>query len=95
MIDRANAVADVRARLRKLAPGRGIVLLTYKRDRSLTIVRLDRDGYEIREDGFEKRTHRTDGDGLKRLLKTLLKREFPRSNKIRVQAWEDGMDLPD
>ena len=88
MIDRANAEADIRARLRKLAPGRGIVLLTYKRDRSLTIVRLGEDDYEIREDGFDKHTHRTSGDGFKRLLKTLLKREFPRSNKIRVRAWE-------
>jgi len=90
VIDKANATTEVRARARKLAVGQGIVLLTYKRDRSLTIVRRDEDRYEIREEGFETRTHDTDGAGLKRLLKTLLKREFPRSNKIRVQAVDAG-----
>jgi len=86
VIDKAGALPDLLSRLRKLDAGRGIMLLTYKRDRSVSVTRLAGDHYEVREEGFENATVQTDQAGLKGLLRTLLRREFPRSNKIRVRA---------
>lgn len=84
MIDKANAISVVTSRAAKLTIGTGMDLRTYKRDRSVTITCVAEDVYEVMEDGFEKNRFEVDGKGLKKILKTLMKREFPRSNKIRV-----------
>lgn len=84
MIDKANAIPTITTKLKKLSIGQGLDLRTYKRDRSVMILRVAEDEYEVREDGFEKKRFETDFKGLKKLLKTMMKREFPRSNKIRV-----------
>lgn len=84
MIDKANAISTVMSRAAKLAVGSGMDLRTYKRDRSVVISRVAEDIYEVMEDGFEKNRFEVDEKGLKKILKTLMKREFPRSNKIRV-----------
>ncbi len=86
MLDKAGALPDILSRVKKLPIGNGLDLRTYKRDRSVTVIRLAEDAYEVRENGFEKGVHTIDFKGLKRLLKTLLKREFPRSRKIRLQT---------
>ena len=84
MLDKAAALATVLGRAEKLRTGQGLDLRTYKRDRSVAVVRRGPDTFEIREDGFERKTHVSDLKGLKRLLKKLLKREFPRSRKVRL-----------
>lgn len=84
MLDKAGALPAILGRIRKLPTGSGLDLRTYKRDRSVAVIRLAEDAYEVREDGFEKGVYPTDFKGLKKLLKTLLKREFPRSRKIRL-----------
>lgn len=84
MLDKGSALATVLGRAEKLLVGQGLDLRTYKRDRSVAVVRLGADAYEIREEGFERKTYTSDLKGLKRLLRKLLKREFPRSRKIRL-----------
>lgn len=84
MIDKATAISTVLKRLRKLPVGHVIDLRTYKRDRSVLIRREEEDLFYVREDGFEKNEFRTSIAGMKKLLKTLLKIEFPRSTKIRL-----------
>ena len=84
MLDKGSALAAVLGRAEKLRAGQGLDLRTYKRDRSVAVVRLGADAFEVREDGFEQKTHLSDFKGLKKLLKKLLKREFPRSRKIRL-----------
>lgn len=84
MIDKANAINTVLERTGKLAIGHGLDLRTYKRDRSVVIVRKTADTFTVMQDGFEKTRHESDHKGLRKLLKTLLKAEFPRSNKIRL-----------
>lgn len=85
MLDKSGALPDILSRAKKLPVGDGLELRTYKRDRAVTIVRTGENGYEVREEGFENRTFSSDLKGLKRLVKTLLKREFPRSRKIRLR----------
>jgi hypothetical protein len=84
MIDIASAIPTILTRTRKMSVGQGLDLRTYKRDRSVVIKKIETNTFEIQENGFEKNKFESDQKGLKKLLKTLLKREFPRSNKIRV-----------
>lgn len=84
MIDKATAVQTVYRKLAKLAVGQAIDLRTYKRNRSVVIKRTAEDEYEVVEKGFHEERFSTPLSGMKKLLKTLLKREFPRSTKIRL-----------
>lgn len=84
MIDKANAVNTALERSTKLAPGHAIDLRTFKRDRSVLVVRRDAETFIVVQDGFSKARHRTDAKGLRKLLKSLMKAEFPRSNKVRL-----------
>ncbi|WP_022661332.1 hypothetical protein [Paucidesulfovibrio longus] len=90
MIDKATALEDTLRRLDKLPVGHCLDLRSYKRDRSLLLRRVGPDAFEILEDGFVRERHESDAKGLRRLLKTLLKREFPRSTKLRLYQLGDG-----
>lgn len=92
MIDIAGAVPAILSRLKKLPTGGGLELLTFKRDRGLRIVRLGRDRFEAAEFGFRADTVRADLKSMKRVLRTVLKREFPRSNKVRVRTLDRERD---
>lgn len=84
MLDKSALIPALRARVKKLPIGHAIDLRTYKRDRSLVIVKLEAEKFLIVEDGFEKNEYRVEMGGLWKMLKTLLQREFPRSNKVRL-----------
>lgn len=88
MIDKAGAIPTILTKLKKLSVGRGLDLRTFKRDRSVVILRTAKNHFQVKENGFEHAEFETDLNGMKKLLKTLLKREFPRSNKIRVYEIE-------
>ncbi|MCJ2164888.1 MULTISPECIES: hypothetical protein [unclassified Pseudodesulfovibrio] len=85
MIDIGSAIPATLARLKKLPVGNSLELLTYKRDRGLRIGRTGDNAFRVREFGFRTEVFEVDLESMKKLLKTLLKREFPRSNKVRVQ----------
>ncbi|NDV22923.1 hypothetical protein [Desulfovibrio sp. JC022] len=84
MIDKASAIENIMRKLKKIPAGQGLDLRTYKRDRSVAIMRTGVDSFSVVENGFDNEQFEEDFKGLKKLLKKLLKREFPRSNKIRV-----------
>ena len=84
MLDKTALIPALRAKMKKLPLGHAIDLRTYKRDRSLVIVRLPEEMFLVIEDGFAQHEFRVEAAGLPKLLKTLLKREFPRSNKVRL-----------
>lgn len=84
MIDKAGAIPTILTKLKKMDVGHGIDLRTFKRDRSVVIVRRTEALFTVNEDGFHTEQFETDIKGMRKLLKTLLKREFPRSNKIRT-----------
>ncbi|QGY40128.1 hypothetical protein GM415_08310 [Pseudodesulfovibrio cashew] len=87
MIDKAGAIPLILTRLKKLPVGAGLDLRTYKRDRSVIIMKEDVETYAVIEDGFRQERFKSGHKELKRLLRTLLKREFPRSHKIRVHEF--------
>jgi hypothetical protein len=84
MIDKSSALKTVLNRLASLPVGHAVELRTYKRNRGAIIGRVTEDGYLLVEQGYEDRRMEVDGKGLRQALKGVLKREFPRSRKIRL-----------
>lgn len=84
MIDKTNITAAVLARMDKLPVGHALDLRTYKRNRSVIIHKASETALNVIEDGFGQETFQITPDKLPKLLKTLLRREFPRSTKIRL-----------
>ncbi len=70
--------------LRKLEPPQGVEILSYKRNRGVTILLLEDNRVLIRERGYEEQEIQVDLAGVTKTLKSILKREFPRSRKLRL-----------
>lgn len=84
MIDKTKIVDTVVERLKKLPVSHYLDLRTYKRNRSVVIVKQAEDDLLVIEDGYFKERFRVGPEKLKRVLKALLRKEFPRSRKIRL-----------
>jgi len=84
MIDKTKILETVYERLKKLPSGHYLDLRTYKRNRSVFIVKNDDKEFLVIENGYSNERFTVEGDKLSKLLKTLICKEFPRSNKIRL-----------
>lgn len=85
MIDKSAVIPAVMERLQSLPTGHYLDVRTYKRNRYVFFVRKDEDDFLIIENGyFQERFENVSLKKIKKILKTLLKKEFPRSTKIRV-----------
>jgi hypothetical protein len=96
MIDKTQIVETVCERLKILPTSYCLDLRTYKRNRSLMIVKRTEQDLLVVENGFFKERFRVEPKKLRKLLKTLLKKEFPRSRKIRLyvlETFEEGEAL--
>jgi hypothetical protein len=90
MIDISSLIPTVTKRLKAIEPGSFLDLRTYKRNRSVVIHKISEDDFHIAEDGFYTEEYEGDLAKVRKLLRTLLKKEFPRSNKVRVYTGETG-----
>ncbi len=90
MIDRDSAVSSVIDRLYGLPVGGCLDVRSYKRNRSVAIARTHDHCFEILERGFEERLIRCDRAELKKILKTVFNREFPRSTRLRLYVLADA-----
>jgi hypothetical protein len=88
MIDLGAALPTALSRLKKLPDGAVLELLTYKRDRGVAVRRAG-GLFEVREFGYRDETFDEDAAGLKKRLKAILRREFPRSNKVHLRERRD------
>jgi hypothetical protein len=84
MIDRTNIMETVMERLKKLPTGHYLDLRTYKRNRSVIIIKNTEDDFMVIEDGYFKERFQLKSEKLKKLLNAILRKEFPRSHKIRL-----------
>ena len=84
MVDIFSAANTVIRRLAGVPEGSGIRMLTFKKDRSVTIIRIDAGTFRVIEQGFENREFVVEEKRLRKTVKNLLKREFPRSRKVRL-----------
>jgi len=70
--------------MKKMHPPQALALLSYKRDRGMIILIRGNDEYEVREYGFNNQETVVKRERVSRLLKTIIKREFPRSHRVRL-----------
>ena len=70
--------------LLKLPPSAGIEILSYKRNRGVSILRLSENEFQVIERGYCEQELQLAPDELAKALKAIIKREFPRSRKVRV-----------
>ena len=79
--------------LKKSETDGGVELLSYKRNRSIALI-INHDGFvTIRENGYVVEESVVPLDSLAKRLKTIMKREFPRSRKIRLFKFESPEQL--
>ena len=86
LLDKETALPEILRWVKKMSPGECLQVLTWKRDRYLSINKKNAQVFFVQERGFSKQDYEVTSDKLKKLLKTLLRREFPRSNKIRTKV---------
>ena len=80
-VDKGRILHETLARLAKLTPGEGLALQPFKKDRSVWLV--PQNGVvRIVEKGFAEKDYVVEEKKLKKELKILCRREFPRSNKV-------------
>ncbi|SDB29598.1 hypothetical protein SAMN05660653_01426 [Desulfonatronum thiosulfatophilum] len=87
MIDKNSAIPSLLERLAKLPVGHCLEIRTYKRNRRILFRRDGEEDWSAFQDGFEKGVHeKVVTEKLRKLLQSLIRKEFPRSTKIRVYA---------
>lgn len=84
LVNIETALRTIVATLEKSTPPGGVTVLSYKRNRGIDILRWENDRVWVREHGYGEGEQETTLDALPRLLKPLLKYEFPRSRKVRL-----------
>jgi hypothetical protein len=70
--------------LKKTPEGQGVEILSYKRNRGISIIREKEGIFYVREHGYNDEVWRIPEERLGKLLKSIMKREFPRSRKLRI-----------
>ena len=97
MLDVSALIPAVLAKLDKLPSGHALDLRTYKRNRSVIILKEDEDSFLFLENGFYRDRLVVSGDKVKKTLQKMLKKEFPRSRKVRVYdlgPWDEETRQP-
>ncbi len=84
LVNIESAIKQVLQIVKKLDPPQGVEILTYKRNRGITIIKIDEDTLSVQERGYEESLFQVAMADLGKQLKTIAKREFPRSRKVRV-----------
>ncbi len=82
--NKASTLNRVLLLLNQVPPGTAIEIQSYKRNRSIRIIKNDEKSFFILEKGFWEEEFEVEKEGLRKLLKRLIKREFPRSHKLWV-----------
>jgi len=96
LINIDTAIKRAIQKLKKLSPPEGMEILTYKRNRGVSILKIDENLLSVRERGYEENEFSVSFNDLPKLLKSISKREFPRSRKVRIYQLanpeEEGQD---
>lgn len=90
MIKNKELIQTCLHHLQTLSLGERIAFKTAKKDREISVEKNKCGGYKVLENGFEHRSFEASSEAeLKKILKTLQKIEFPRSNQIWVKIERD------
>ena len=83
LINIETALRDAISLIGKARIDSGIEIMSYKRNRTVALIRLSEQRVLLREQGYVDDDTEVDLKQLPKKLKTVLKREFPRSRKVR------------
>jgi len=89
LVNLESALRKALAILKKTDAGAGLEILTYKRNRGVSILKTSGEAYKIIERGYLEQEIEVPARQLSRLLKSIMKREFPRSRKVRIYCLKD------
>jgi 16S rRNA C1402 (ribose-2'-O) methylase RsmI len=84
LVNIATLYYDVIQHLKKIRFPGGIELLSYKRNRSIAILVQEDETLLLKESGYKELETLTSPAKLAKDLKVMVKREFPRSRKVRL-----------
>jgi hypothetical protein len=84
LVNIATLFSDVKRTLKKISFPGGIELLSYKRNRSIAILRQEDSQLLLKESGYEEIERLIPPAKLAKELKAMVKSEFPRSRKVRL-----------
>ncbi len=79
--------------LSKTEPPGGVELLSYKRNRAIAVICQAEKTFLVKERGYIVQEVVSSAQDLPRLLKEMIKREFPRSRKVRLAKFSDPEEL--
>ncbi len=80
-VDNGRLLHESLTRLARLEEGEGLSLQPFKKDRAILVILQD-GMYQVLERGFARKDFVVDSKKIKKLLKILCRKEFPRSNKV-------------
>lgn len=79
--------------LKETCPGGGIEIMSYKRNRTVAVIMETSGQVTVREKGYLDEEETINADTLPKNLKKRIKREFPRSRKLRLVKFTDTSEL--
>jgi hypothetical protein len=85
VLDKATALREILRILDNMHTGESLQLLTWKGDRSLLLQKMATEDILVTESGYVNETQLVPLTKIRKVVKKLLKREFPRSHKIRTK----------
>ena len=89
MIHISNVMPLIDKQLKTMATKEVVHFKTFKKDRGFILYRQDSELFQLIEHGFKNTSFSGDADKIKKQAKKTLKREFPRSNKVWVEYFEE------
>lgn len=93
LLNLESMLTRVEKELRDLSNNTGFEILSYKRNRGVSVLKIDDDNFIIREKGYCDEEKTISQPEIIKKLETIIKREFPRSRKLRIYSISAPEDL--
>ncbi len=93
LVNIESALLKVCRALKKCQPGTGFEILSYKRNRGVSIIKQEDGTYFLKERGYKNQELTIEDQHIKKTLHSIMKREFPRSRKVRIYGIEGKEQL--
>lgn len=88
-----TALHVVKQHMKNCREAGGVEIMSYKRNRTVAAIKLGDGTILVRENGYKCQEWAIEQEQLTKKLKTLFKREFPRSRKLRLFKFESSEEL--
>lgn len=86
-------IVEVKRYIKSCPVGSGIEILSYKRNRTVAVTKKESALYTVQESGYRHQVFEVGENELFKRLKSIIKREFPRSRKLRLFKFQDKEQL--